>query len=588
MKMTEQQLLPTENSLRNTAQGLLSRILYSQPFGFNDERRAYQKAGDLLSVFDLTPVVGTGLFADEIASEARQGNTGTAALMLGLGTIPVVGPKLARGARGMLSSGPNLMNRIAQSVPTDQGKNFYKVGPVGQLGTFGSSFASKTSSGIKESIDPVARARYNELGVTRDKAQEIVDETRDMSPIGTAISMGNQVNVNPDSLIQQTFGKMNYLGTNITDMKVLRNLIGNGNRKNPNDSVPDVVIDRAFKHITDGPHQRRTLVDRGINPNLTFKYQVKDPLADGNVALRDASGTQSDGANLSRFLKSENFNKYETFLRVLSGNKQRKLSPKDVIEATQISATLSPDVVKQMKQIGQFPEEMTSTNLAYQILQARARIRAGKEPSGRVQKRANTIFNSLIEKGNVKLARLSDESGRVVSNLDFDKIKVPDGHIFTQQSFISKMQKDLGGMNNFYAIDPKKKQFYSMTNDGHDILGVNPPSGSGLVTVSPLVKVKMGIGANRFDRRQFRDTTTRKRNNAVKLAKQRTKVKQKKGESANQYLRRVLVDAEVTPTQKDILAANTSRAKLGGAGLFTGAGITGVAIANNKEKQGVN
>ncbi len=194
----------------------------------------------------------------------------------------------------------------------------------------------------------------------------------------------------------------------------------------------------------------------------------------------------------------------------------------------------------------------------------------------------------MIEEGNVKLARLSDESGRVVSNLDFDKIKVPDGHIFTQQSFISKMQKDLGGMNNFYAIDPKKKQFYSMTNDGHDILGVNPPSGSGLVTVSPLVKVKMGIGANRFDRRQFRDTTTRKRNNAVKLAKQRTKVKQKKGESANQYLRRVLVDAEVTPTQKDILAANTSRAKLGGAGLFTGAGITGVAIANNREEQGVN
>ncbi len=48
--MTEQQLLPTENSLRNTAQGLLSSILYSQPFGFNDERRAYQKAGDLLSV----------------------------------------------------------------------------------------------------------------------------------------------------------------------------------------------------------------------------------------------------------------------------------------------------------------------------------------------------------------------------------------------------------------------------------------------------------------------------------------------------------------------------------------------------------
>ena len=584
--MAEQKLLP-DSSLRSKSRGLISDFLYAQPLGFNTEREAVQKANDLMTLLEVSPV-GALFFGEDIVNEFKKGNVGTGSAMLGIGALPVVGPTIARGARGMLSSGPNLMNRIAQSVPTDQGKKFYQVGPFNQLGIFGSSFLGKTGAGIRESIDPVARANYRVRGVTEEKAKEIASETRDISPIGTAISMANQIDPNPKSLIQQTFGKIHYLGTNITNTKVLRTLIGNGNRKNKNDMVPDVVIDRAVRHLTQGPHQRRSLVDRGLNPNLEFKYQVKDPLASGYVALRDASGTMSDGANLARFLKSENFNKYETFLRVLSGNKQRKLSPKDVIEATQISATLSPNVVKQMKQIGQFPEEMTSTNLAYQILQARARIRAGKEPSGRVQKRANAIFNSLIEKGNVKLARLSDESGQVVSNLDFDKIKVPDGHIFTQQSFVSKMQKDLGGMNNFFAIDTKKKHFYSMTNDGHDILGVNPPSGSGLVTASPLVKVKMGAGANVFNPNQFKNTLTRKTKNAVKLARQKTKIQPNKNESGPQYLRRVLVEAKAEPTQKDILAANASRAKLLGAGLLTGAGITGVATANNKEEQGVN
>ena len=584
--MAEQKLLP-DSSLRSKSRGLISDFLYAQPLGFNTEREAVQKANDLMTLLEFSPF-GTLFFGEDIVNQFKKGNVGTGSAMLGLGALPVVGPTVARGARGMLSSGPNLMNRIAQSVPTDQGKKFYQVGPVNQLGIFGSSFLGKTGAGIRESIDPVARANYRVRGVTEEKAKEIASETRDISPIGTAISMANQIDPNPKSLIQETFGKIHYLGTNITNTKVLRALIGNGNRKNKNDMVPDVVIDRAVRHLTQGPHQRRSLVDRGLNPNLEFKYQVKDPLASGYVALRDASGTMSDGANLARFLKSENFNKYETFLRVLSGNKQRKLSPKDVIEATQISATLSPNVVKQMKQIGQFPEEMTSTNLAYQILQARARIRAGKEPSGRVQKRANAIFNSLIEKGNVKLAKLSDESGRVVSNLDFDKIKVPDGHIFTQQSFVSKMQKDLGGMNNFFAIDTKKKHFYSMTNDGHDILGVNPPSGSGLVTASPLVKVKMGAGANVFNPNQFKNTLTRKTKNAVKLARQKTKIQPNKNESGPQYLRRVLVETKAEPTQKDILAANASRAKLLGAGLLTGAGVTGVAIANNKEEQGVN
>lgn len=34
--------------------------------------------------------------------------------------------------------------------------------------------------------------------------------------------MGNQVGVNPDSLVQQTLGKINYLATNITDLGQLK------------------------------------------------------------------------------------------------------------------------------------------------------------------------------------------------------------------------------------------------------------------------------------------------------------------------------------------------------------------------------
>lgn len=573
---------PVEPTIRDRATGLLADILYAQPFSHNTERKAYQSARDMLSVADFSPVVGTGLFAGEIADEAKKGNVGTASVMLGAAMVPVFGPKLAAGARGMLSSGPNLLNRIAQSVPTDQGKDFYSLGPIGQNMKFGSSYGKNIGEGIKESTDPIRRAKYRETGLTEAKRKEIMEEARGQSSANTAISMGNQVGVNPDSLVQQTLGKINYLATNITNLGQLKNLIGNGARHSAYKDVPDVVVDRAFKHITQGPHQQRNIIDKGINPSLQFKYQVKDPLADGNVALREASGTKSDGANLSRFLKGNSFKSYETFIKK-TFNKS-KLSPKDIIEVSQISATLNDDVIKKIKQIAQLPDA-TNSNLTYDLLQARARVRAGKEPSGKNQKKLLNTFDSLVESGEIKLARLSDEAGTQVNNLDYNKIKVPDGHIFTQQSFVSSMQKELGGMNNFYAIDPKKKTFYSMTSDGHDIFGINPPTGSGLVTVSPLVKVKMGQGVSKFNRTQFNNTLTRKTKNAVKLTKERTGIKKSSQESNNQYIKRALGNMDVTPSAMDIRSANISKAKLGGAGLLTGGAIGTAAMSGQAQEE---
>lgn len=132
---------PVEPTIRDRATGLLADILYAQPFSHNTERKAYQSARDMLSVADFSPVVGTGLFAGDIADEAKKGNVGTASAMLGAAMVPVFGPKLASGVKGMLSSGPNLLNRIAQSVPTDQGKEFYSLSPIGQNIKFGSSYA---------------------------------------------------------------------------------------------------------------------------------------------------------------------------------------------------------------------------------------------------------------------------------------------------------------------------------------------------------------------------------------------------------------------------------------------------------------
>ena len=136
------------------------------------------------------------------------------------------------------------------------------------------------------------------------------------------------------------------------------------------------------------------------------------------------------------------------------------------------------------------------------------------------------------------------------------KISVDGDFVYLSQGYRSEM-KDLGGVNQFIAIDTKNKDVYTLISDRHDLAGQDPIGGSGLVTVGTMDKVKLGGGfdsnvdALKKERRQERIQQREKE--AVAKTEEMTGIKINKGESPVNYSKRVLRDSKFTPEARDYL-----------------------------------
>ena len=134
------------------------------------ERKNYRQAENLLSVGDFLPAVGGGLMSADIADEYEAGNYGTAGMLAMLGAVPVAGPSLARGGKGLFSSAGNLVNRVAQNVPTDIAE-FY-TNPVKGGINFLKEYGKSVAPAVRESIDPAAVAKRRVLGISDRKLDD--------------------------------------------------------------------------------------------------------------------------------------------------------------------------------------------------------------------------------------------------------------------------------------------------------------------------------------------------------------------------------------------------------------------------------
>lgn len=553
--------------LGGTGSGLGQALTKMSP-----EQRKDFSAAMAETLIDFTPIIGDvkGVVEGE---QARQQGDYVGATLGYLSGIPFAGMAV-RPVRGMLSSTGNLINRTAQNVPT-RISDFY-TNPVKGAINFGKEYTKAIVPAIKESIDPQAVAKRRVVGMSDTK----IDDW--MSDIGqdaekTAISINRQIDSPEDTLIERSVVGLNYLGSRIPreDVATLSSAIGQGFRTSG--TIPESIVERATKHLTDGPHVKKQ--------NYRYDYQIKDPSVDKNIGYVESIGVSGAGAPVVRALHGKATDTYldsVNKLNKIGGNKAvPKLQGRDMVEFMQVSSTLNGDAYQLMKKlgVGGQPSQMLDT-----LLLARAKSAKGLKLYKGEQKTLDA-FNKLLNTRAIKMARVSDEAGNAVGARNLSDIKQPEGYLVTQQSFNSR-QKELGGMNAFVVVDPDKQKMYTMLSDGHDILGKDPVGGHGLITASPLIESSIKTGA-KYNNKQIKTNKT-KRNikKAIKETEEVTGIKKTSKETNEAYTKRAFKAARPPVTEADVARATAAKRKLqgtlAGGGLLTGAGITS-AVDDDEE-----
>lgn len=531
------------------------------------EEAQQKQLGHLYDFASFMPVSGEIISAKEAKEHYDQGNYGMMALA-GIGAIPLVGtlarPLIKGTGKVVNASGVGgLLNKTAQNTPTLI-EDFY-TRPVKGKVNFVKEYAKAVPTTIRESIDPVEVARRREFGISKVKAEEGL-----MGKVGkdseyTAISMNTQIpQQGVDNALERSVVGLSYLdrGIPIDEVDRIKSGIGTGFRMEGAEAIPESIINRATNHLTRGSHVKN-------RDSIDYEFQIKDPSTKGGDGYKEAVGSgKSAGAMVIRSLRGSANQKYLARLNKITGSDKTKLIGRDMVEFMQISSTLDADVIRKLKSRGVKGQPNEILN---DLLAARLKIQAGQEVKG-AQKKIVEEFDKLLRTRQIKLSAVKDEAGNVVSNANINNIREPDGYLVTQQAYNSR-QKELGGVNAFVAVDPETEKMYAMLSDGHDIMGMNPVGGKGLITAQPIIVSSIKQGAKYSNKQVATRLTPEEILKSEKALEKITGVTKAKNESSTNYALRALATGKPPVTKADIKRANMAKAKLGvtiaGAGLLT-------------------
>ena len=183
----------------------------------------------------------------------------------------------------------------------------------------------------------------------------------------------------------------------------------------------------------------------------------------------------------------------------------------------------------------------------------------------------------LKELADTKLSRrgLPTENG-----IKVNKGGKGDPHLYLEGSHASTA-KELGGVNDFIAVNPKTGETYAMISDGHDLFSVNPIGGErpALVAAVPMQKsnFKKPEGqkhtqTRNVDRGMSDPKTKARLEEGVKRLEKLSGIPREKGETPINYNFRVLREFNPKVTSSDAATAARRASMLGAVGTTAAVG----------------
>ena len=459
---------------------------------------------------------------------------------------------------GIVGIAPNIakrgINLAGRSLPQDL-PNYYSGKPGAKLFSTGKGLISAIPSMGESILSPKAIAREEQIGVTSSRKKEIQKSSPDF--VEGSIHGTNYIRA--------------QLGQNIKEMASYWTPVEYFSRKadspvfdgdlikqtvfHPVDQVPEAVQNRFIKHVQ--------AVHNVKNPDNTKLVIREDYATTGTGALAHEARKKGSMA-LRQLISKPSLQTYKEAFGI------KDMTATDIKKFVELSGMF---VTKKVTENANLPK--SSQGNAAELFQTYLKALAKKETNPDIELPAaqQRIYNIANQHGNkTRVNKGSAETG--------------DEHIlYFSQSFHSSA-KDLGGVNQFIAVDTIDNNLYSVINDGSDLFGAKPIGGSGLITIGQSAKIDLNRGI------AYTTSEAKKRKEREKRLKEKRKIhpeeiekrfgitrKEKESDTA---LSRRMIELEPTVTNRHRLKASVQ-----GGGLLAaiGAGSRSPQATAEEEQQ---
>lgn len=470
--------------------------------------------------------------------------------------------ELRTPANAPFVAGPRMLARAGSSfvenIPT-QLDNFYSGNPLKKATGMLKGTAQATGAAASELLSPLTMATRREVGTgpVRTREFDVAKGAEGKTNVGSI----REGNIKASAALRsQATGEGVGQGDSLIDAfpMLKRDAVEVGRLENPSDvkkaltadnpDLPEDVVNRATNHLLESQGRKGQLVTR----NRATSGTSLGPEAVGQAT--------TSAVGLRTLYNPERMKSWYNAVGDNPSTEQWK-------EMLGLFSAFERDFLLQNKKVF---DDMPSSTIWDTYWQAKKNQKTGRKLGKKQQDTVQTI-----EKQMKKQTGLRRYLSKVIPNALMKPsgpsvVREMNGKLVLQQSFASAT-KDLGGMNAFIVVDPKKGEFYSMLSDGHDLMGATPVGYEDLVNVLPIQKYKIGGGKEAGGARPkaeleastkvFEDTSELER---------RSRIPKRKGESSTAYQRRVMRDFRGTPTAKEDLEAlmNTGMAASAG-GMLT-------------------
>jgi hypothetical protein len=461
-----------------------------------------------------------------------------------------------------LFSGANvaraLPNKLAKSLDTMlPGFYGYGVGLPGKALAAGKGVLRAAPDAVLDNISPRRIAYERQTGVPYSKGKatgEIGRGEREgevsLGSAATTSVMKRQMGEKATFIDEGPIGAMDNIeivpATNKAEVK--DQLFTRG--KNITVSVPEVVQNRAMNHLYSV---------HGVDPENTI-MKIKSPRGVQNVGAEGVLDGSPQSSSAIRMLSSQD--------KVKIGERDMPTLSKEEIRKRKIRNAL-PDAVEKNSRVKELADSKLGTK--------------GKPTTANIEVPSFQAFMKKKKKA-VSGATEADLLEYFASN----KIKVNKGskndpHLYINTSH-SSQAKELGGVNDFIAINPKTGDVYTMISDGHDLFGMNPVGGKGAIAAVPMqksnFKKKKGqkhTQTRNVDKGMDDPKTVQRMQAGAENLESLSGIKREKGENLVNYSMRVLREFDAPVAAKDVA---TSARRVGMLGL------TGSALSTGAEEEG--
>ena len=454
--------------------------------------------------------------------------------------------ELTTPANAPFVAGPRMLARagsaFVENIPTEL-KGFYSGSPVEKYKGISEGMLQSAKGTARELVDPTEMATRREFGtgsVRRAEMQQTADR---------GITEGN-----PKAsafLRAQATGKAVGEGDTVIEAYPVlkRDAVQVGRLENTQDvqqaltkDNPDIdqdIVDRATNHLYAQQGKQGQLVTRNrATPSTNLGPEAIGQATTSPVALRTLYSPKS----------------MESWYDVVGNNP----STEQWKEMLGLFSALDRDFLLQNKKV--FGESPSAAAVWNTYWKGKKRLKENKKLGPDQKKYIEAVDNQMKTQTGLKKYLSKFVPNALVKPKGPTKVNEMNGKLVLQQSFNSSA-KDLGGMNAFIVVDPKKGEFYSMLSDGHDLLGQTPPGFEELVNVVPIQKYRIGGGKEAGGARPKKEleAATKVYENTTEL-ESRSGIPRLKNESVSAYQKRVARDFRGTATTAERLEATAASA----------------------------